>query len=80
MATEEDSLELFRLLDNYEVQRAEGGKAAFTGLDAPQRSCAHEHEADETMRESYHDPGKKWQQVFDGTERVGVISGHAVQD
>ena len=80
IASEEDSLELFRLLDNYEVQRAEGGQAAFTGLDALQRSCAHEHEADATAGESYRDPGEKWQQVFDGTERVGVISGHAAQD
>ena len=80
VATPEESIELFRLLDNYEVQQAENGRAVVTGLDALRRSCAHEHEADETIGELYCDPGEKWQQVFDGTERVGVISGQAIQD
>ena len=82
VATPEESLELFQLLDNYEVHQTENGRAAITGLDALRRSCAHEHEADEVIHvgELYCDPGEKWQHVFDGTERVGVISGHAIQD
>ena len=58
-ATPEESLELFRLLDNYRVQQAGNGRAADTELDALRRSCAHEHDADETIGELYCDPGEK---------------------
>ena len=71
MATNIQSEEVFEWLERHEVDVVEG-KSKTTGLDLLKRAPAREHIVGGKSRDE-----ERWEQLWDGTERIGEIAGQA---
>ena len=77
VGTEEQSIEVFGILEEYEVQRTEEDPINMkNGIDALQRLHAREH-----VREGeYGIENAKWEIIPTGTERVGTVSNTNLEE
>ena len=71
-ASDKESDDVFELLEQYEANRIEDSSSNRNGLDLLEKFPNKEH-----ITKGYAHAEEKWEMLWDGTERVGMVAGQA---